>query len=131
MAKKPSTRKKAPVRSRRDAAPETAAAAPKPDRPAENSAPAPATARKKVAVHKKKAPEPRAKKRPIAAAEETGAFFGQSMAMDLSPEAVAALGTRSEGWVAGLQSAALSLRGQDDPEAVVAGFRGDDRRVAD
>ncbi len=38
---------------------------------------------------------------------------------------------RTEGWVAGLQLAALSLRGQPDPEGFVAGFSGDHRFVLD
>lgn len=49
----------------------------------------------------------------------------------LSEDQIAALVARTEGWVAGLQLAALSLRGRSDTEAFVAAFAGDDRHVAD
>jgi LuxR family maltose regulon positive regulatory protein len=42
--------------------------------------------------------------------EETAAFLIQSMGLELSPEDVAALEERSEGWVAGLQLAAIALQ---------------------
>ena len=41
------------------------------------------------------------------------------------------LAERTEGWAAGLQFAALSLAGRDDPEAFVDRFAGSDRHVAD
>ena len=47
------------------------------------------------------------------------------------PDAVAALTARTEGWAAGLQLAALSLRGQDDAAAFVAAFTGSHRYVLD
>ena len=50
---------------------------------------------------------------------------------ELPEAAVAALGDRTEGWVAGLQLAALSLRGQDDIGAFVEGFSGSHRFVLD
>ena len=43
---------------------------------------------------------------------------------------VAALEERTEGWIAGLQLAALSLQGRDDLAGFIAGFAGDDRFVA-
>ena len=49
----------------------------------------------------------------------------------LSDEAVAALAERTEGWAAGLQLAALSLRGQDDVAGFVAAFTGSHRYVLD
>jgi LuxR family maltose regulon positive regulatory protein len=45
--------------------------------------------------------------------EETTAFLDRTMGLQLSPEAVASLETRTEGWVAALQMAALSLRGRE------------------
>jgi LuxR family maltose regulon positive regulatory protein len=63
--------------------------------------------------------------------EETAAFLNQVMGLDLSPEEVAALDTRTEGWIVGLQMAALSLERQTDRAAFVADFAGDDRYVAD
>ena len=48
------------------------------------------------------------------------------------PEAsVAALAARTEGWAAGLQLAALSLRGQDDAAGFVAKFTGSHRYILD
>ena len=44
---------------------------------------------------------------------------------------VAALAARTEGWAAGLQLAALSLRGHDDAAAFVAAFTGSHRYVLD
>jgi LuxR family maltose regulon positive regulatory protein len=63
--------------------------------------------------------------------EEAGAFLDQVMGLDLSPAHVAALESRTEGWAAGLQLAALSLRGQEDPAQFVAAFTGSHRFVLD
>ena len=49
----------------------------------------------------------------------------------LPDAAVAALAARTEGWAAGLQLAALSLRGRDDPAGFVAAFTGSHRYVLD
>ncbi len=49
----------------------------------------------------------------------------------LSDSAVASLLARTEGWVAGLRLAALSLAGHPDPERFVAEFSGSERAVAD
>ena len=50
---------------------------------------------------------------------------------DLPDAAVTALTTRTEGWAAGLQLAALSLRGQPDVAGFVAAFTGSHRYVLD
>ena len=42
---------------------------------------------------------------------EAAAFLNQAMGLDLSAEDVAALETRTEGWIAGLQLAALAMQG--------------------
>jgi LuxR family transcriptional regulator, maltose regulon positive regulatory protein len=55
----------------------------------------------------------------------------QHMASGLPDASVAALAVRTEGWAAGLQLAALSLRGQDDAAAFVAAFTGSHRYVLD
>jgi LuxR family maltose regulon positive regulatory protein len=53
-------------------------------------------------------------------------------AVSALPDAsVAALAARTEGWAAGLQLAALSLRGQPDAAAFVAAFTGSHRYVLD
>ena len=49
----------------------------------------------------------------------------------LTPEAVAALAARTEGWAAGLQLAALSLRDQPDVSGFVAAFTGSHRYILD
>ena len=66
--------------------------------------------------------------------KEAAAFLNQTMGLALSPETVAALETRTEGWIAGLQLAALALQEEPDEtraEAFVAAFTGDDRYVTD
>ena len=45
--------------------------------------------------------------------EEATAFLNEVMGLELTPEQVSALETRAEGWIAGLQLAALSMQGQD------------------
>ena len=44
---------------------------------------------------------------------------------------VAALEGRTEGWIAALQLAALSMQGRDDVAGFIAGFAGDDRYIVD
>jgi LuxR family transcriptional regulator, maltose regulon positive regulatory protein len=63
--------------------------------------------------------------------DEAAAFLGDVMGLDLSGEDVAALEARTEGWVAALQLAALSMAGREDVGAFVARFAGDDRYVVD
>ena len=55
----------------------------------------------------------------------------QQVVSALPDASVAALAARTEGWAAGLQLAALSLRGQDDAAAFVAAFTGSHRYVLD
>jgi LuxR family maltose regulon positive regulatory protein len=64
---------------------------------------------------------------------EAGALLGEAAGpgLDLPPRAVAALAARTEGWAAGLQLAALSLRGQRDVASFVAAFTGSHRYVLD
>ena len=64
-------------------------------------------------------------------ADETATLLRESAIADLPAEAVAALAARTEGWVAGLQLAALSLRGQPDASEFVAAFSGSHRYVLD
>jgi LuxR family transcriptional regulator, maltose regulon positive regulatory protein len=63
-------------------------------------------------------------------AEETAALL-RDAGLDLPAASLAALAARTEGWVAGLQLAALSLRGQADPAGFVAAFSGSHRYVLD
>ena len=49
--------------------------------------------------------------------DEAAAFLNEAMCLDLSSGDVAALETRTEGWIAGLQLAALSMHGREDVPA--------------
>ena len=62
---------------------------------------------------------------------EAAEFLKGVMGLDLSAEDVAALETRTEGWIAGLQLAALSMRGREDVPGFVRAFAGDNRYVVD
>jgi len=64
-------------------------------------------------------------------AGEAGLFFNQAMGLDLSIEDVAALEARTEGWIAGLQLAALSLREREDVPGFIHSFTGSHRFVLD
>lgn len=62
--------------------------------------------------------------------EETAAFL-QEMGIQLAPADVSMLESRTEGWIAGLQLAALSMRGRADLPAFIASFSGRDHFVID
>ena len=62
---------------------------------------------------------------------ETAAYLSQAAQLDLDSSQVAALEERTEGWIAALQLAALSMQGRDDVDDFIAGFTGDDRFVVD
>src|SRR5262249_41088674 len=64
-------------------------------------------------------------------ADEAAALLREALGADLPGTEVAALTTRAEGWAAGLQLAALSLRGQSDTVGFVATFSGSHRFVLD
>ena len=64
-------------------------------------------------------------------ASEAAEFLNQVMGLDLSTEEVASLETRTEGWIAGLQLAALSMRGREDVHGFIRAFAGDDRYIVD
>ena len=63
--------------------------------------------------------------------DEAAAFLNEVMGLDLSADDVAALETRTEGWIAGLQLAALSMQGREDAPGFITAFAGDDRYIAD
>lgn len=63
--------------------------------------------------------------------EETANFLNRTMGLKLSTEDVAALEKRTEGWIAGLQLAALSMQGRDDISAFVKAFTGSNVYVAE
>lgn len=63
--------------------------------------------------------------------DETAQFLNEVMQLELAPEGVAALEERTEGWVAGLQLAALSLSGRADKEHLIASFSGGHRYLVE
>jgi len=63
--------------------------------------------------------------------EETAVFLNNVTGLDLSAAEITALEKRTEGWVAGLQLAALSMQGRADVHGFVAAFSGDDRYIVD
>jgi LuxR family maltose regulon positive regulatory protein len=63
--------------------------------------------------------------------DETSMFLNRVMGLVLSPEDVKALATRTEGWVAGLQLAGLSLQGVEDSRGFVQDFTGTNRFILD
>jgi len=67
------------------------------------------------------------------APEETARFLNDVMGLGLSAEDMAALDRRTEGWIAGLQMAALSMRGRDAArtEVFIRTFSGSHRYVLD
>jgi LuxR family transcriptional regulator, maltose regulon positive regulatory protein len=63
--------------------------------------------------------------------DEAAAYLTEMMGLRLTARDVAALEGRTEGWIAALQLAALSMQGRDDVAGFIAGFAGDDRYVVD
>ena len=63
--------------------------------------------------------------------DEAAAYLNGVMGLALTAQDMAALEGRTEGWIAALQLAALSMQGRDDVAGFIAGFAGDDRYVVD
>ncbi|WP_142849030.1 LuxR C-terminal-related transcriptional regulator [Telmatospirillum sp. J64-1] len=64
-------------------------------------------------------------------AKEASQYLRAAQALSLSDESVGRLTERSEGWITGLQLAALLLRGGGDPAAFVEDFSGSQAELAD
>ncbi len=64
-------------------------------------------------------------------AEEATLFLNTTMGLHLAAPDLAALEERTEGWIAGLQLAALSLQGRDDSSDFVASFAGSNHYIMD
>ncbi|HLE51982.1 MAG TPA: LuxR C-terminal-related transcriptional regulator [Anaerolineales bacterium] len=62
---------------------------------------------------------------------EAAEFLNQVMGLNLSAEDIATLENRTEGWIAGLQLAALSTRGREDVHEFIRDFAGDNRYIVD
>jgi LuxR family transcriptional regulator, maltose regulon positive regulatory protein len=64
-------------------------------------------------------------------ASEAAEFLNRVMGLNLSEEDIAALETRTEGWIAGLQLAAISMQGNADTSSFITSFTGSHRFVLD
>ena len=63
--------------------------------------------------------------------DEVAGFLNEAMGLDLSAGDISALEERTEGWIAGLQLAALSMQGREDIPGFIAAFAGSHRYVLD
>ena len=63
--------------------------------------------------------------------DETADFLNRVMGLNLSAENVVALEARTEGWIAGLQLAAISMQGRSDVAGFIGSFTGSHRFVLD
>jgi LuxR family maltose regulon positive regulatory protein len=63
--------------------------------------------------------------------DEAAAFLNEVMGLALTSEEIAALEARTEGWIAGLQLAAISLQGRSDAASFIESFAGSNRFVLD
>ena len=64
-------------------------------------------------------------------ADEAAVFLAEVMGLALTAADVAALEARTEGWIAGLQLAALAMQDRDDHTGFIAAFTGSNRFVVD
>ncbi|HEY6809934.1 MAG TPA: LuxR C-terminal-related transcriptional regulator [Propionibacteriaceae bacterium] len=64
-------------------------------------------------------------------ADEAGTYLNKAMGLQLTATNISELVRRTEGWVAGLQMAALAIRDQADVPGFIAGFTGSNRYVID
>ena len=64
-------------------------------------------------------------------ADESAAYLNDVAGLGLAEEDVAVLEQRTEGWVAALQLAALSIRGHEDVPGFISRFAGNDRYIVD
>ncbi len=62
---------------------------------------------------------------------EAVTFLNMVMGLSLSADEITALETRTEGWITGLQLAALSMQGREDIPAFIRAFAGDNRYIVD
>ena len=62
---------------------------------------------------------------------EAAAFLKEVMGLNITPEDIVALEARTEGWIAGLQLAALSMQGHRDTAGFIKAFTGSHHFVLD
>ncbi len=63
--------------------------------------------------------------------QETAVFLNQLMQLDMSDSDVAQLGQITEGWVASLQLASISLKNSSDHASFIQSFKGGNRYIVD
>ena len=63
--------------------------------------------------------------------EEAALFLEQTLGIRLSSEQIAELDARTEGWIAGLQLAALAMKGREDVAGFISAFTGSHRYILD
>lgn len=63
--------------------------------------------------------------------DEAATFLNQVMGLNLTTDDVTSLETRTEGWIAGLQLAAISLQDREDVSDFISAFAGDNRYIVD
>ena len=63
--------------------------------------------------------------------DEGAVYLNQGMGLDLTAHDIAVLEDRTEGWIAALQLAALSMTGREETASFISGFSGDDRYIVD
>ncbi len=63
--------------------------------------------------------------------EETAIFLNHAMGLHLSPDNIAAVEARTEGWIAGLQLVALSIQEDPDINEFISSFVGSQRFILD
>jgi LuxR family maltose regulon positive regulatory protein len=63
--------------------------------------------------------------------DETSSYLNETMGLEIETHDVRTLEGRTEGWIAALQLAALSMTGREDVSGFIDGFAGDDRYVVD
>ncbi len=63
--------------------------------------------------------------------DETATYLNEANGLHLAAGEVEALEERTEGWIAALQLAALSIQGREDVSSFIARFAGNDRYIVD
>lgn len=63
--------------------------------------------------------------------QEAGNFLSREVANPIPAREVSLLTARTEGWISGLQLAAISLQGKEDPRAFIQSFSGSNKYILD
>ena len=63
--------------------------------------------------------------------DEVATYLNDILGLDITPDDIATLEGRTEGWIAALQLAAISMQGRTDIGGFIAQFAGNDRYIVD